>query len=328
MLTAWSARDRGSTTMKTVVPRLLFAVCLVESQTITARAQTNYDPYPFSTFAGLAGNAGSVDGTGSAARFDFPGGSATDAAGNVYVADRNNHIIRKITPAGVVTTLAGLADVSGSSNGTGSTARFFFPVGVAADATGNVYVADSDNHLIRKITPAGVVTTLAGLAGVAGDSDGTGNAARFNFPQGVAVDSGGNLYVADSGNNIIRKITPAASVTTLAGQSGSSGSDNGIAGAARFNFPVGIAVKGAGTVYVADTNNSTIRKITPAGVVTSLAGEPQSVGDNDGNLSDDGFGTVLARRVLIFPRPWPWTAWEMFMWPIPATAQSAKSLPA
>ena len=131
------------------------------------------------TLAGRAGSAGSADGTGSAARFYYPRGVAVDSAGNVYVADTGNHTIRKVTPAGVVTTLAGLAGSSGSADGTGSAARFNYPPGVAVDSAGNVYVADTGNHTIRKVTPAGVVTTLAGLAGSSGSADGTGSAARF-----------------------------------------------------------------------------------------------------------------------------------------------------
>jgi len=158
-----------------------------------------------SIFAGNPndGNAG-FDGTGAAARFNYPVGVATDVNGNVYVADSNNHTIRKITPAGVVTTLAGTGGVTGSvdgtgatarfngsADGTGSAARFSNPFGVATDASGNVYVADTLNHSIRKITPAGVVTTLAGTAGTSGSADGTGAAARFNSPFGVATDAGG-----------------------------------------------------------------------------------------------------------------------------------------
>src|SRR6266852_5393087 len=123
-------------------------------------AQSVYIPYTFTTLAG-ATSIGSADGTGSAARFSFPSGVATDASGNVYVADSYNSTIRQITPAGVVTTLAGLAGITGSADGTGSAARFYFPFGVATDSSGNVYVADTDNSTVRKITPAGVVTTLA-----------------------------------------------------------------------------------------------------------------------------------------------------------------------
>ena len=153
----------------------------------------------------------------------------------------------------MVTTLAGLAGSSGSANGTGSAARFYYPFGVAVDSAGNVYVADTGNNTIRKVTPAGVVTTLAGLAGSSGSADGTGSAARFNYPSGVAVDSAGNVYVADTGNNTIRKVTPAGVVTTLAGLAGSPGSADGTGSAARFYYPHGVAVDSAGNVYVADT---------------------------------------------------------------------------
>ena len=161
-------------------------------------------------------NGGSADGTGSAGRFFFPTGVAVDAAGNVYVADSSNHTIRTITPAGVVSTLAGLAGNPGSTDGTGSAAQFNFPQGVALDAAGNVYVCDTGNATIRKVTPAGVVTTLAGLAGSLGSVDGTGSAARFFSPTGIGVDAAGNFYVAERGMVAIRKVTPAGIVTTFA----------------------------------------------------------------------------------------------------------------
>ncbi len=235
-----------------------------------------------STFAGTAGVSGSADGTGAVAGFNSPFGVATDSAGNVYVADTVNSTIRKITPAGVVSTLAGTAGLSGSTDGTGAAASFSFPQGVATDNAGNVYVADAFNSTIRKITPPGVVTTLAGMAGVFGSADGTGAAARFNSPTGVATDSAGNVYVADNVNSTIRKITPAAVVTTLAGKAGVFGSPDGTGAVASFNFPRGVATDSAGNVYVADTANSTIRKITPAGVVTTLAGAAGVFGSADG----------------------------------------------
>src|SRR5207248_3355536 len=133
---------------------------------------------------------------------------AVDIAGNVYVADAGNNTIRKVTPEGVVTTLAGLGGLYGSENGTGSAARFGGPASVAVDTSGNVYVAEQGNHTIRKVTPAGVVTTLAGEAGIYGSDDGTGSSARFATPSGVAVDNAGNVYVAEESNYTIRKVTP------------------------------------------------------------------------------------------------------------------------
>jgi sugar lactone lactonase YvrE len=237
------------------------------------------------TLAGTAGAPGSADGTGSAARFDSPIGVAVDSTGNVYVADNYDDTIRKITPGGVVTTLAGTAGTQGSADGTGSAARFYAPSGVAVDSTGNVYVADTSNDTIREITPGGVVTTLAGTAYEPGSADGTGSAARFNGPFGVAVDSTGNVYVADTGNDTIRKITPAGVVTTLAGTAYEPGSADGTGSAARFNGPFGVAVDSTGNVYVADTLNDTIRKITPGGVVTTLAGTAGAQGSADGTGS-------------------------------------------
>jgi sugar lactone lactonase YvrE len=235
------------------------------------------------TIAGSAGVSGNIDGIGTAARFNLPRGIAVDSAGNIYVGDTSNSAIRKITPAGVVTTLAG--GTAGSLDGTGAAARFLSPNGVAVDAVGIVYVADAGNNSIRKITPDGVVTTLAGgLSPVNfGSVDGIGTAARFASPRGVAVDTSSNIYVADRDNNLIRKVTASGVVTTLAGlANGITGSTDGTGTAARFNGPYGVAVDTSGNVYVVDTSNKLIRKITPAGVVTTLAGLAGSVGSTDG----------------------------------------------
>ncbi len=232
------------------------------------------------TFAG-SGLAGSADGTGAAASFKYPDGIAIDSSSNLFVVDTFNKTIRKITPAQVVTTFAGLAGASGTTNGTGSAARFFFPQGIGIDSSNNLYVAESFPYTIRKITSAAVVTTFAGTAGSSGSADGTGAVARFNSPQSVTVDSSNNLYVSDSNNNTIRKITSAAAVTTFAGTAGSIGSLDGTGAAARFNNPTGIKVDSSGNVYVSDSTNNTIRKITSAGVVTTFTGYP-GVGSIDG----------------------------------------------
>ena len=258
---------------------------LVVSTLLLAASASGGGSAPAPVLEFLAGDMrgmGTVDGTGPAARFNIPGGVATDAAGNVYVADRRNHTIRKITPAGVVTTLAGRAGAWGSIDGIGAAACFDHPGGIAADSAGNLYVADTDNSTIRKVTPGGVVSTFAGTARVKGSADGAGAAARFNSPAALAADGAGNIYVADSRNNTIRKITPGGMVTTLAGRAGASGATDGIAEAARFDSPSGVATDGAGNVYVADSSNHAIRKITPAGVVTTLAGTAGAMGSSDG----------------------------------------------
>jgi sugar lactone lactonase YvrE len=220
------------------------------------------------TLAG-SGTAGFADGTGAAAQFNTPAEVAVDSAGVVYVADRMNHRIRRITPEGLVSTLAG-SGTAGFANGTGTAAQFNYPWGITLDSAGNVYVGDTMNHRIRKITSAGVVSTLAG-SGTAGFADGTGTDAQFNYPRGIALDSAGNVYVADGTNNRIRRITSAGVVTTLAGNK-YVGFANGTGTAAQFNRPNGITLDSAGNVYVGDTMNHRIRKITSAGVVSTLAG--------------------------------------------------------
>ena len=256
--------------------RQLLACGAILALGTAARAQSLL----ISTLAG--GNYGSADGTGTGASFSYPVGVAVDASGNVYVADTQDDTIRKITPAGVVTTLAGSPGVQGSSDGTGPGASFNRPEGVAVDAAGNIYVADFSNDTIRKITPAGVVTTLAGSPGAQGSADGAGPSARFNGPFGLAVDSSGNLYVGDMGNDTIRKVTPVGAVSTLAGSPGLSGSSDGAGSGASFNSPQGTAVDPAGNVYVADTFNQTIRMITPSGIVTTIAGSAGLSGNADG----------------------------------------------
>jgi hypothetical protein len=287
---------------------------------LPATAQSNnVAAYTFTTLAGYPG-FGSADGIGSAAEFNFPIGVAVDRAGNVYVADSSNHTIRKITPAGLVSTLAGFAGSFGSKDGTGSAALFYFPAGLAMDSSGNIYVADADNETIRKIAPAGtnwMVSTIAGNPSltnglgtpIGGSADGAGTNAQFFLPQGVAVDGAGNVYVADTYNSTIRKIAPAGTnwvVSTIAGQAGNRGSADGTGTNAQFFLPQGVAVDGAGNLYVADTENYIIRKIAPAGanwVVSTIAGQAGNSG------SDDGTGTNAK-----------------FRWPASITVDSAGNL--
>ncbi len=256
-----------------------------------AHAQSEYaTPYFFTTVAGTARTAGSANGTGSTARFSRPAALTVDAAGVVYVADSDNNTIRRITPAGVVTTLAGLAGARGTANGNGSAARFDYPTGIAVDRSGNLYVVENFNHSVRKITPDGTVTTFAGTPGVSGTVNATGTAARFNLPWGIAIDPAGNLYVSENGSHLIRKITPDAVVTTFAGVAGSPGSANGPASSAQFNEPDGLALDAAGNLYVADGVNQQIRKITPEGIVSRHAGSATGVqGSADGPASTAQF---------------------------------------
>ena len=234
-----------------------------------------------SILAGGSAFKGYADGTGTAALFSGPTALVVDSSGNIYVADRENNRIRKITSAGVVTTFAG-SGTSGTANGTGIAATFADPGTITIDSSGNLYVIDAFAATqIRKITPAGVVTSFAGQVGVTGSTDGTGTSALFGGIQGIAIDSSDNLYVTDTSNFKIRKITSAGVVTTFAG-SGSSGSVDGTGIAASFTNITALTVDSSGNLYVIDGGNTSdaantkIRKITSAGVVTTFAGSSSS----------------------------------------------------
>jgi sugar lactone lactonase YvrE len=230
------------------------------------------------TLAGLHGSPGTVDGRGSEARFSWPSALVVDGGGIIYVADR--YAIRKVTPDGRVTTVAGSPGHAGNVDGVGANARFSDnEKGLALDGSGNIYVADTLNHMIRKVTPAGAVTKFAG-AGRPGSADGSGSEASLGSPCGIAADTKGVLYIADASNHIIRKITAAGIVSTLAGTPGVAGSTDGPCSRALFNQPRGIAVDGAGNIFVADAGNRSIRKITPAGIVSTIAGRPAPLAMN------------------------------------------------
>lgn len=243
------------------------------------------------TLAGKAGSAGAVNGLGALARFNRPSGVAVDSSGNVYVCDRSNQCIRKISPAGEVTTFAGSLGAAGSADGSASQARFRQPRGIAVDANGVIYVADTDSHTIRKILTDGTVTTLAGLSLTTGSSDGLGSLARFNLPTSLCVSSDGNLFVADTSNHTIRKVTMAGEVTTFAGLAGLSGNVNGDRSVAKFNRPSGVCITASGDLLVSDTFNQSIRRITSSGNVTTLSGA--TAGWIDGTLETARFWAPL-----------------------------------
>src|SRR5579864_4872873 len=247
------------------------------------------------TLAGVASEWGDADGTGPAARFNSPQGLATDAAGNVYVADRDNQTIRKISPAGMVSTLAGSSSSMGATDAIGTRAIFFRPAGVAVDGAGNVFVADTRNYTVRKISPAGAVRTIAGHADEPGSANGPGAVARFASPQGIAVDAAGNVYVTDFDSHVIRKISASGVVTTLAGSS--MGIADGTGASAQFAYPSGLAIDRDGNLYVADSHSLTIRKVTAAGLVTTVAGLADHPGTVDGPAGTARFNGVHAVAV-------------------------------
>lgn len=235
--------------------------------------------------AGQAGVRGAADGAASAASFSSPRDVARDNSGTLFVAGAMNHIIRKIAADGTVSTIAGAPSNSGTNDGKGEAARFNLPSAITVDSLGNLYVSDLNNNTIRKITPDGTVSTLAGLPGVSGFADGTGIHALFNHPGGLVVDGEGNLYVADTGNSTIRKVTPDGTVTTIAGSPGIAGVQNGTALNALLNHPRDLTRDSLGNLYVADTGNALIRKITPAGEVSIVTLSRASASDGGGTGS-------------------------------------------
>ncbi len=251
-----------------------------------------------STFAGQAAARGSDDGDLHTARFASPNDIAADRAGNLFVADTANHTIRKISPQGVVSTVAGLAGSSGSQDGTGASARFAYPRGLCVGEDGTLFIADYGNHQVRKLAPDGTVTTLAGSAGEPGSEDGTAGAARFNGPRGIAVESrSGDIYVSDTSNHTIRRITPDGAVTTLAGVAGVPGFADGNGAASRFDGPQKIVFDSERNLLVADYNNCVVRKISPQGEVTTLSGTPGLHGGLDGPHDRALFGYPLGMAV-------------------------------
>jgi len=262
-----------------------------------------------STLAGqvdVNGLPGFAEGSATDARFGSAVDVALDSAGNAYIVDVTNCAIRKLGRDGRVSSLAGGSGTVGSSDGVGAQAHFNYPRGVALDPLGTVYVADTNNHTIRKITPTGEVLTLAGKAGVGGDADsldGRGDSARFVYPEGLAADAQGTVYVADTGNHTIRKITAAGVVTTFAGSPGNPGAADGTGPTARFTSPAKLLLDAQGNLLVVDgglsfgSNGNLVRKITPAGVVTTVLGQPGRRGTIAGALPG-ALGSVSGLALL------------------------------
>jgi sugar lactone lactonase YvrE len=233
--------------------------------------------------AGTAGVTGSADATGPAASFNVPTSIAIDPTGNLLVTDTANQLIRRITPAGTVTTLAGRVGLRGFSDGNGTSASFTLPYGAVTDRAGNLFVADSAFCTLRRITPAGDVTTPTGMA-LGARQDCTGSGGQLNGPFGLAIDLDGTLFVAHTPDQVIIRISSSYAVSELAGTPGLAGNVNGTGIGASFNSPLGIASDRTGNLYVADTLNHTVRRITPAGVVTTLAGVMGTAGFAPGAL--------------------------------------------
>jgi sugar lactone lactonase YvrE len=242
---------------------------------------------------GFAGDGGPA----VSAQLGGPWGVAVDAAGNLYIADTNNNRIRKVTLAGVISTVAGNGTWGFAGDGGPATAaQLNSPWGIAEDGGGNIYIADMSNNRIRKVTPAGVISTVAGNgnSGFSGDG-GPATSAGLNYPSGVAVDAAGNFYIADFNNNRIRKVTVGGVISTVAGNGTAGfGGDGGYATSAQLRYPYGVAVDAAGNLYIADSSNSRIRKVTSGGVISTVAG--------NGTYGFSGDGGPAASAGLYYPR--------------------------
>lgn len=241
--------------------------------------------YVFSTIAGSPGVAGNANGPGSSAKFNKPDQLVRDSAGNFFIADRSNHVIRKYRTDGTVETFAGLAGTPGTDDGNSSAARFSSPAGIGIDNNDNLYVADFGSHLIRKITPSGDVTRFAGNLAGPGASNGQGDASSFRNPLGIVVAPTGEVIVADYGNHQVRKILPDRTVSTLAG-TGIAGTPDGPGATAQFNRPAGLAFEPTtNTLLLADEGNHAIRRIALDGQVSTFAGLKGTPGSTDSTLA-------------------------------------------
>ena len=230
---------------------------------------------------------GYQDGDVSVAKFDYPGGLVEDSQGNIFVVDINNHKIRKITPSGTVSTFAG--STLGFADGNGTNAKFNYPIDIAIDANDTLYVTDYDNHKIRKISPSGDVTTYAGSD--IGNQGGDRLTAKFNNPYIIVINSLGDIFFSDVGNNTIKRISANGNVTDYAGST-TRGYADGNGTSAMFNTPMGLTIDSQNNIYVADNDNNKIRKIAPNQDVTTVTGSDR--GYNDGSVSEAMFFSPIA----------------------------------
>lgn len=242
---------------------------------------------------GYAGDAGAA----ASAQLNYPQGIAVDATGNVFIADCFNHRVRKVTPDGVISTVAGTGTAGNTGDGAAATsATLRNPCGVAVDSAGNVYIGDTRNHAVRKVATGGTISRAAGKGEAGYYQDGIAAAeAWLNTPLGVAVDSAGNLYIADVLNHRIRKVGTDGKIATVAGNGfvGYSG-DEGPATAATLAYPISVALDAAGNLYIADSHNDCIRKVAPDGTITTVAGT--------GMAGFSGDGGPATRAQLNYPK--------------------------
>lgn len=231
--------------------------------------------------AGYSGDGGMA----TAAEINYPEGLAVDGSGNVYIADYNNDRIRKVTSAGIITTIAGTGAIGYTGDGGAATAaELNGPTGIAVDAAGNIYIADENNHRVRKISSAGIISTIAGtgVAGFSGDG-GAATAAKLWFPNEITTDAAGNVYIADNYNSRVREINSTGVISTITGNGTFAyGGDKGIATAAKIYGSSGLALDASGNVYIADWGNSRIRRINTADSIFTIAGKGVAAYGGDG----------------------------------------------
>jgi sugar lactone lactonase YvrE len=264
----------------------VFLVCSAVALCGTVTAQSG-GGYLMTTVAGNGTSGfGGDGGLAAAAQLYVPWGVAVDAFGNLFIADRDNQRIRKVSTSGIITTVAGIGTAGFSGDGGLATAaQLNGPIGVAVDATGNLFISDRGNHRIRKVSASGIITTVAGNGTYGGSGDGgLATTAQMEGPQGLAVDAFGNLFIADTENSRIRKVSAGGVITTVAGTGipGSALGDGGLATAAGLYGPWGVAVDALGDLFIADTNNQRIRKVSAGGIITTVAGNSGQGFSGDG----------------------------------------------